>query len=128
MIVVVNTSPLISTDITKLIAAFAGHVIAPLILFNNKLAFFALTIVQVILKILNFMRITLACVGGEEASCTERTFTNIANHCIVPYRSNNTLAILSRTNLQVGIFGDHEESIYFLVIFLNIQRQSLEET
>jgi len=128
MIIVVNIGPLIPTDITELIPAFANHVIAAVSLFNNIFAFFTLTIMQVTFKILNFMRIALVCVGGEEASCTEFFFTYIANHCVVPYRSNHALTILSRTYFQVRIFGNYEESIDFSVIFLNIQRQRLEET
>lgn len=60
MIVVVDTCPLIPTDIAELIAALAGHVVATLILFNNELAFFALAIVQITLEELNLMWIALS--------------------------------------------------------------------
>jgi hypothetical protein len=62
MIVVVDACPFISTDIAELIAAFASHMVATLIFFNNKLAFLTLTIVQVVLKELDFMRIAFSLV------------------------------------------------------------------
>ncbi len=42
--------PIRTTDVAKLIVAAAGHMVAPLILLNYNLAFFALPIVQLLLK------------------------------------------------------------------------------
>ena len=48
--IVVWRGPILSTDVAELIVAAAGHMVAALVLLNDKLAFFALTIVQLLLE------------------------------------------------------------------------------
>ena len=57
MVIIVYTSPSIATYIAELISTFTSHMIAPLILFYNELAFLALAIVKVGLEEMNLMKV-----------------------------------------------------------------------
>ncbi len=50
VIIVVFRLPILPADITELIPTAAGHMVAALVLLNDKLALFALTIVQLLLE------------------------------------------------------------------------------
>ena len=58
MITVMSRLPILATNITELVLASACHVVATLALFDNKIASLALSILQVILKVIEFLVIT----------------------------------------------------------------------
>ena len=82
MIVVVDIGPVIAADVAKLVFASAGHLVAALVLLNDKLAFFALSVVQILLKVLNFVVVALTFMGEEEAMRTKDFVALNAGHFI----------------------------------------------
>jgi hypothetical protein len=58
MVTIMCRVPNCTTDVTELVSATAGHVVAALIFLNDKPTFFTLTVMQVVLEELHFMLIT----------------------------------------------------------------------
>ncbi len=71
MVIVVWSRPDRPADIAKLISTFAGHVIAPLVLFDDELALDTLTIMQVTLEKLHLVSVTFTFVPSQQAFPTK---------------------------------------------------------
>jgi hypothetical protein len=71
MVLVVFRCPIGAADVTELMLADAGHVVASLEFVNDHLAAGALTVVKRLLEELQFEVIAVSLVGSEEAVRTE---------------------------------------------------------
>ena len=67
MIAVMGRSPLLPTNIAKLVLASACYVVAALVLLNHKVAFLALSIVQVVLHEKKFLFVTIPLMDPQQA-------------------------------------------------------------
>lgn len=122
MISVVSRRPRLSTYITKLITTSTSHMITSLILFNNKLTLFTLSVVKIALEKIDLLGIAFAHMNCKQAFCTANILTALATHNILSCSLQNTFTILPRTQFYIGIFECQIKLTYFSVIFLNIYR------
>ena len=83
MISIVGWSPICPTYIAELISTSTGHVIAALIFLDDKLAFFALSVVQVTLEKFYLLIITLSFMNCKKTLTTEWLFALITNNHIL---------------------------------------------
>ncbi len=75
--------PICPTNIAELISTSTSHVIAALIFLNDKLAFFALSVVQITLEKFYLLIITLSLMNCKQTLTAKRLFALIANNHIL---------------------------------------------
>ena len=80
VIAIVGTGPGSPTYVAELVLAPAGHVVAALVLFDHEATFFALSVVQIILKKLHFLLVAFPLVGCQEALPAEFLPARITHH------------------------------------------------
>ena len=97
-------SPLCPTNIAKLVAASAGHVVTSLVFLNDEFAVFALPIVQVALEKHDLVRITLSYMDCEQTFGTAGVLAGVADHYVLSCCLEKAFAALSGTHLDVRVF------------------------
>jgi hypothetical protein len=95
--------PIISADVAELLTTATGHMVAPLILLNNELTFFALPIVQITLEKLDLLNIALTLMHCQKAFPTANVFAGAADHDVLSGCFENALAVFFRTHLEVWV-------------------------
>ena len=80
MVVVVSRIPFGPTNIAKLVAALAGHMVTPLDPLYHELAGLTLPIVQASLEKQNLLLVALSVVEFQQALCAVLHFASIADH------------------------------------------------
>lgn len=127
MVTVVLWVPVIPANITKLVSAPASHMIAALVLLNHKFTLFALTVVQIALKELNFLSLALPLVHSQQALRAKLLKAFIAHHHIVHSLFYDAFALLSRAQSQVRVLRSDVELVDLFVALLNVCGEPLEE-
>jgi len=127
VITVVSRNPVCTADVTKLITASTGHVIAALILLNNKPAVLALAVVKVVLKKLHLMLVAQSFVLCQQTLGAELRLTRITDHDSISNDGNDSFAVLLGTQLFVGIVGRLVELMYLSVVLLDVDGELLKE-
>ena len=116
--------PVLPTQVTELMLAHTGHVVASLSSLNHVLALPALPVVQVVLEEVDLVFVALALVFGEHALLAEHlpALAALRVHSL-HHRQDAVLALLARTQSQVRVLGCQVEGVHLLVLLAHILGQ-----
>jgi hypothetical protein len=112
--------PLSSANITKLISATACHMIAPLILFNHKIAFLALPVMKIVQEKLELLFIAITLMGLEKAIFAEGVLTDLTNHMLFVILLEKSFTMLLRAEPELGILRGEIKQMNFFVLILDV--------
>jgi len=117
-----RSRPRFSTYVAKLILTPAGHVVAALVLFNDEPAFFALSVVQILLKKQDFLLVALSLVVSQETFATKLPPAGITGHSCIFFALYDSLAVLLRAQFCIRVINNGLELMDFFIVFLYIGR------
>ena len=105
--------------------------VAALILLNHKVAFLALSIVQVVLHEQKLLFVTIPLMNTQQTFAAKLFPACVANEDVIGKGfvgcPDHPLAVLLGTQFGIGVLGDHLELADFLVLLLDVGWKSLEE-
>lgn len=130
--IVVHGSPVVAADITKLMLALAGHMVAALVLLDDHPALPAPLVLEVVDQEVDLLVVAVPGVLPQQAPSAEPARTLLAYHCYLllataVYFANDALAVLRRAHLQVFVVEDQMKIMHLPVLFLDVQGELLEE-
>ena len=117
--------PVLPTQVTELMLADTGHVVASPNPLDHVLALPALPVVQVVLEEVDFVFVALASVFGEHALLAEHfpALAALRVHSL-HHRQDAVVALLVRTQSRVRVFGCQVEGVHLLVLLAHILGQA----
>jgi uncharacterized protein YaiE (UPF0345 family) len=127
---VVSCGPVFSADVAELMTAITGHVVAPLVSFNNCQTFTAAFVFKVFEHELQLVLVAISLVLETQALRTEVSPAFDAYQSVLMLLGSfidGSLTILRGTQDFVGVFEGGIEGMHFSVLLLDGQGQSTEE-